>query len=129
MPAHPIGIWLGVNGARALKLTGQVADGWVPSFRGDLDRLADMTKQFEDAAAAAGRDPASIRRVLNVNGTITEGASNGMLQGPVNQWVDELTNLAITYDFDTFIFWGEGEGQLQSFAEQVVPAVRAQVTP
>ena len=129
VPAHPIGIWLGVNGARALKLTGQVADGWVPSFRGDLDRLADMTKQLEDAAAAAGRDPASIRRVLNVNGTITEGASNGMLQGPVNQWVDELTNLAITYDFDTFIFWGEGEGQLQSFAEQVVPAVRAQVTP
>ena len=129
VPAHPIGIWLGVSGARALKLTGQVADGWVPSFRGDLDRLADMTKQLEDAAAAAGRDPASIRRVLNVNGTITEGASNGMLQGPVNQWVDELTNLAITYDFDTFIFWGEGEGQLQSFAEQVVPAVRAQVTP
>jgi alkanesulfonate monooxygenase SsuD/methylene tetrahydromethanopterin reductase-like flavin-dependent oxidoreductase (luciferase family) len=128
-PAHPIRIWLGVNGDRALKLTGQVADGWVPSFRGDLARLADMTKQLEDAATAAGRDPASIRRVLNVNGTITEGASNGMLQGPVNQWVDELTNLAITYDFDTFIFWGEGEGQLQSFAEQVVPAVRAQVTP
>jgi hypothetical protein len=51
-----------------------------------------------------------------------------MLQGPVNQWADELTNLAITYGFDTFIFWGEGEGQLQRFAEQVVPAVRAQVT-
>ena len=86
-----------------------------------------MTKQLEDAATAAGRDPASIRRVLNVNGTITEGASNGMLQGPVDQWADELTNLAITYGFDTFIFWGEGEGQLQSFAEQVVPTVRAQV--
>ena len=127
-PAHPIGIWLGVNGDRALKLAGRVADGWVPSFRGDLTRLANMTKQLEDAAAEAGRDPANIRRVLNVNGTITDGASHGMLQGPGTQWADELTNLALAYGFDTFIFWGEGEGQLQRFAEQVVPAVRAQVT-
>lgn len=128
VPAHPIGIWLGVTGPRALKLAGQVADGWVPSFRGDLAKIADMTKRLEDAAAEAGRDPSGIRRILNVNGTITDGASNGMLQGPVNQWADELTDLAITYGFDTFIFWGEGEGQLQRFGEQVVPAVRAQVT-
>ena len=127
VPAHPIGIWLGVTGPRALKLAGQVADGWVPSFRGDLAKIADMTKRLEDAAAAAGRDPSGIRRILNVNGTITDGTSNGMLQGPVNQWADELTDLAITYGFDTFIFWGEGEGQLQRFGEQVVPAVRAQV--
>ena len=127
VPAHPIGIWLGVLGPRALKLAGQVADGWVPSFRGDLAKIAEMTKRLDDAAAEAGRDPASIRRILNVNGTITDGASNGMLQGPVNQWADELTELAMTYGFDTFVFWGEGEAQLQRFAEQVVPAVRAQV--
>lgn len=127
LPAHPIGIWLGVTGPRALKLAGQVADGWVPSFRGDLKKIADMTKQLNDAAAEAGRDPASIRRILNVNGTITDGGTTGMLQGPVNQWVEELTNLSITYGFDTFIFWGEGEGQLQRFAEEVVPAARTQI--
>ena len=127
VPAHPIGIWLGVTGPRALKLTGQVADGWVPSFRGDLSKIAEMTKQLNEAAAEAGRDPASIRRILNVNGVITDGASNGTLQGPVTQWADELSNLAITYGFDTFIFWGEGEGQLQRFAEEVVPAVRTQI--
>ena len=127
LPAHPIGIWLGVYGPRALKLAGRVADGWVPSFRGDLTKIADMTKTLDEAAAEAGRDPASIRRILNVNGTITDGASNGMLQGPVNQWVDELTDLAMTYGFDTFIFWGEGEGQRSRFAQQVVPAVREQV--
>ena len=127
-PAHPIGIWLGVTGPHALKLAGKVADGWVPSFRGDLTKIAEMTKRLDDAAAEAGRDPASIRRILNVNGVITDGASNGMLQGPVNQWAEELTNLAVIYNFDTFIFWGEGEGQLQRFAEEVVPAVRAQVT-
>ncbi len=127
VPAHPIGIWLGVTGPRALKLAGQVADGWVPSFRGDLKKLAAMTKRLDDSAAEAGRDPRSIRRVLNVNGVITDGASNGMLQGPSSQWAEELTNLAITYKFDTFIFWGEGEDQLQRFAEEVVPATRAQV--
>ncbi|MCI0555611.1 MAG: LLM class flavin-dependent oxidoreductase [Anaerolineae bacterium] len=127
VPAHPIGIWLGVTGPRALKLTGQVADGWVPSFRGDLKKIAEMAKRLNDAATEAGRDPASIRRILNVNGVITDGASNGILQGPVNQWTDELTNLVITYGFDTFIFWGEGDGQLQKFAEEVAPAVRAQI--
>jgi len=49
------------------------------------------------------------------------------LQGPVNQWVDELTNLVSAYRFDTFIFWGEGGNQLQRFAEEVAPAVRERV--
>lgn len=104
-----------------------MADGWVPSFRGDLQKIADMTRQLDDAANEAGRDRASLRRILNVNGVITEGESNGILQGPVGQWVDQLTDFAINYGFDTFIFWGEGEGQLQRFAEEVAPAVRQQV--
>jgi alkanesulfonate monooxygenase SsuD/methylene tetrahydromethanopterin reductase-like flavin-dependent oxidoreductase (luciferase family) len=127
VPAHPIRIWLGVYGPRALKLAGRMADGWVPSFRGDLQKLADMSQRLDDAALEAGRDPASIRRILNVNGVITDGASQGILHGPVDQWTDELTNLAITYNFDTFVLWAEGEGQLATFAEEVVPAVRAQV--
>jgi hypothetical protein len=128
VPAHPIGIWLGVTGPRAIRLAGQVADGWVPSFRGDLQKIAEMTRRLDEAAADAGRDPAGIRRILNVNGTITNGASNGMLQGPVDQWKDELTTLATTYGFDTFIFWGEGDDQLQRFAREVMPAVRAHVS-
>jgi alkanesulfonate monooxygenase SsuD/methylene tetrahydromethanopterin reductase-like flavin-dependent oxidoreductase (luciferase family) len=128
VPAHPIGIWLGVYGPRALQLAGQTADGWVPSFRGDVKAIADMAARLDDAATKAGRDPTSIRRILNVGGEITDGTSNGILRGPVDQWVDELTNFAVTYGFDTFILWAEGEGQLSRFAEQVVPRVRAQVT-
>jgi alkanesulfonate monooxygenase SsuD/methylene tetrahydromethanopterin reductase-like flavin-dependent oxidoreductase (luciferase family) len=127
VPAHSIGIWLGVYGPRALQLAGKIADGWVPSFRGDLRKVADMTRRLDDAAAEAGRDPGNIRRIMNVNGVITDGMSNGMLQGPVNQWADELTNLAISYGFDTFIFGGEGAGQLERFAEEVAPAVREQI--
>ena len=127
VPEHPIGIWLGVYGPRALRLAGQAADGWVPSFRGDLGQISEMTARLDEAAEEAGRDPASIRRILNVNGEITDGASQGFLHGPAEQWVDELTDLVVNYGFDTFILWAEGEGQLARFAEKVVPAVRAQV--
>jgi hypothetical protein len=36
LPAHQIGIWLGVYGPRALRLTSRLADGWVPSLRGEI---------------------------------------------------------------------------------------------
>ncbi|HEX6304162.1 MAG TPA: LLM class flavin-dependent oxidoreductase [Anaerolineales bacterium] len=55
------------------------------------------------------------------------GASEGVLRGPVDQWVDELSDLVVTHGFDTFILWAEGEGQLSRFAGQVAPAVRARV--
>ena len=87
-----------------------------------------MSKQLDDAAVQAGRDPGAIRRILNVNGVITDGDSKGILQGPVEHWVDQLTGFALTSGFDTFIFWGEGEHQLRRFAEEVTPAVRQQVT-
>jgi alkanesulfonate monooxygenase SsuD/methylene tetrahydromethanopterin reductase-like flavin-dependent oxidoreductase (luciferase family) len=127
VPVHPVGIWLGVNGPRALRLAGQAADGWVPSFRGDLGVVRDMGERLDEGAVEAGRDPGELRRVLNVGGVITDGASEGMLRGPAAQWVDELTTLVVEHGFDTFILWTEAPGQLPRFAEEVVPAVRAQV--
>jgi alkanesulfonate monooxygenase SsuD/methylene tetrahydromethanopterin reductase-like flavin-dependent oxidoreductase (luciferase family) len=127
VPVHPIGIWLGVYGPRALQLAGRLADGWLPSLRGDLTVLAEGSARLDEAASAAGRNPWDIRRVLNVNGQITDGPKLGLLRGPVDQWVDELTDLAVGYGFDTFIFWGEGDDQLSRFAEEVVPAVRSQI--
>jgi alkanesulfonate monooxygenase SsuD/methylene tetrahydromethanopterin reductase-like flavin-dependent oxidoreductase (luciferase family) len=127
VPAHPIGIWLGVYGDRALTLLAQAADGWVPSFRGELQPIADMVARLDAAAAEADRDPAAIRRVLNVGGTITESTSTGPLNGPVEQWTEELTSLVVEHGFDTFILWSEGDGQLPLFAEEVVPAVRDRV--
>jgi alkanesulfonate monooxygenase SsuD/methylene tetrahydromethanopterin reductase-like flavin-dependent oxidoreductase (luciferase family) len=127
VPSHPIGIWVGAYGPRALELTARAADGWVPSFQGDLAPIAEMTRRLEDGAAAAGRDPSQLRRILNVSGTVTDGRSEGPLQGPVDQWTDEISDLAVSHGFDTFIFWGQGDGQLERFAEQVVPAVRWQI--
>lgn len=127
VPAHPIGIWLGVHGPRSLQLTAQVADGWVPSFRGEMTPLVEMTALLDLAAADVGRDPGQLRRVLNLGGVITDGTSEGTLRGPVRQWVDELTDLAVGQGFDTFILWADGPDQLSRFAQEIAPAARAQV--
>jgi alkanesulfonate monooxygenase SsuD/methylene tetrahydromethanopterin reductase-like flavin-dependent oxidoreductase (luciferase family) len=127
VPVHPIGIWLGVYRPRALRLAGRLADGWVPSLQREIAPLAEGSARLDDAAATAGREPSEIRRVINVNGQITDGARVGLLRGPVDQWVDELTDLAVEYGFDTFMFWGEGDDQLPRFADEVAPAVRVQV--
>jgi alkanesulfonate monooxygenase SsuD/methylene tetrahydromethanopterin reductase-like flavin-dependent oxidoreductase (luciferase family) len=126
VPAHPIGIWLGVYGPRALRLAGQVADGWVPSYRGELTPILEMAARLDEAAAEVGRDPAQIRRVLNVGGEITDGASTGAFRGPVEQWVDELADL-VGHGFDTFVLWADRPGDLARFAEEVVPATRDRV--
>ncbi len=127
LPVHPIGIWLGVYGPRALRLAGQAADGLVPSFLGELPPILDMADRLDEAAAAAGRDPATIRRVLNLGGAITDGASQGPFRGPPAQWVEELTDLAVRPGFDTFVLWADAPDQLARFAEEVVPATRASV--
>lgn len=127
VPAHPIGIWLGVYGPRALALTGRAADGWVPSFRGDLAPILEAAGRLDEAAAHAGRDGRDIRRVLNIGGSITDGSGQGMFTGPVAQWVDELTELTVEHGFDTFVLWSQGPDDLARFAEEVVPAVRDRV--
>jgi alkanesulfonate monooxygenase SsuD/methylene tetrahydromethanopterin reductase-like flavin-dependent oxidoreductase (luciferase family) len=126
-PAHPIGIWLGAYGPRMVRLTGRLADGWLPSVpRLPLEEIPQRQSAIDESAKAADRDPESIRRVANVNGVITTGESEGFLRGPASQWVDDLRRLNEDYGFDTFIFWGDGDAdeQLRRFAEDVVPAAR-----
>ncbi|MBE2999631.1 LLM class flavin-dependent oxidoreductase [Nocardiopsis sp. HNM0947] len=130
LPVHDMGIWLGVAGPRLLRALGRAADGWVPStgFIGP-DELAGKHALIDEGAAEAGRDPASIRRVYNVWGTITGGASSGFLDGPADQWVDQLTELVLEYGMDTFVF-GPSDGsveQVERFAAEVAPAVRSMV--
>ena len=85
-----------------------------------------MQRRIDEAAAAAGRDPAEIRRVYNVGGRITDTPSGELLKGPPDQWIETLARFAHEFGFDTFIFWPEEEplDQLERFAEEVVPALR-----
>jgi len=127
-PAHPIGLWVGGYGPRMLGLIGRRADGWVPSLAYlKLDQVPTMQQRIDDAATAAGRDPAGIRRVLNLNGSITDGNSAGLLHGPVSQWVDDLTRLTLNFGFDSYLFGGAPDWALEHFAREVVPQVREQV--
>lgn len=98
------------------------------SRRSATSTIDAMVRRLDHALAAAGRSPADLRRVINVSGTVTDGASKGHFDGPVGQWVDDIGELAVSYGFDTFGFWGEGDRQLARFAEEVVPAVRDQLT-
>ncbi|TDC97300.1 LLM class flavin-dependent oxidoreductase [Actinomadura sp. 7K507] len=130
VPAHRMELWLGVRGPRGLALTGRAADGWLPSSAwAPPERLPELHARIDEGAAAAGRDPADVRRLYNIGGTITGGASDGFLHGPVSQWTDELTDLAVGSGMDTFILWAEGdqETQIKRFAEEIAPAVREQV--
>src|SRR5215470_17339182 len=94
-PAHDISIWVGALRPRMLRLIGEKADGWLPSLpyleEGDLRR---GQRVIDDAATASGRDPGQIRRLLNLNGAFTSN-NQGYLQGPPEQWVEELLPLVL----------------------------------
>ncbi|PZG02031.1 LLM class flavin-dependent oxidoreductase [Micromonospora deserti] len=123
-PAHDIGIWLGAYKPRMLALTGRHADGWLPSLGylqpGDL---AKGNAIIDDAARQAGREPAAVRRLLNINGRFTP-AGRGPLHGPAEQWAEELADLALTDGISTFILASDDPDDLRRFAAEVAPAVR-----
>ena len=129
-PAHPIGIWLGVGRPRALALTGRLADGWVPSLSWATPELVpEMNEHIDEAAVPAGRDPVEIRRVYNVGGTIADGPTTGLLEGPPEHWIETLGGFASELGFDTFVFWPAEDplAQTERFAQEVVPGLRAAV--
>ena len=128
-PAHPIGISVGAYGPRMLALIGRLADGWVPSSTYvPPERLGAAQARIDDAAAAAGRDPAAIRRLYNISGRIAPGAG-GFLDGPPGQWVDQLLPLVTETGMDTFVLWPSESpaSQLERFAAEVAPALREAV--
>lgn len=135
VPAHDIGIWLGVLGPRALRLTGRAADGWVPSMS-YLSPIESLDRQaiIDDAARAAGRAPAAVRRIYNINGSFADSASapfsggDREVIGPVEHWVSALTTLATEYGFGSFILWTDPTPEnLRLFIDEVAPAVRERV--
>ena len=129
-PAHRIEIYLGAIGPRMLALTGQYCDGWIPSSPYvPPKKIAEANRRIDEAAEQAGRDPHEIRRMYNLMGSITDGATGEYLQGPVAYWVDELTRLVMEDRMDSLIFApNEGtEEQIRLFAEEVVPGVEERV--
>jgi alkanesulfonate monooxygenase SsuD/methylene tetrahydromethanopterin reductase-like flavin-dependent oxidoreductase (luciferase family) len=119
-PAHPIGIWLGAYGPRMLKLTGQLADGWLPSLGGHYlspEDAPDRQAAIDEAARAAGRDPGEIERAVNVMA----------LEGDPSSWPDQLASIASDLHFSTLLVSVPGEdpvGFVRRLGEDVAPRVR-----
>jgi alkanesulfonate monooxygenase SsuD/methylene tetrahydromethanopterin reductase-like flavin-dependent oxidoreductase (luciferase family) len=113
-PAHDVPIWLGVLGPRMLRLAGEKADGWLPSLPylkpGDLERGNAI---IDEAAAAAGRDPREIRRLLNIP--------------PEAAGVDDLLPFVLRDGVSAFILASDDPRAIQAWGEEVAPALREAV--
>jgi alkanesulfonate monooxygenase SsuD/methylene tetrahydromethanopterin reductase-like flavin-dependent oxidoreductase (luciferase family) len=114
-PAHTIRILLGAYGPRMLRITGALADGWIPSQSYlTPDKAPEAMKRVDDAAHAEGRDPAELRRVYNLISDRPPSA-------------EEIADFATELGFDSFIFSVDDEQSLARIASEVVPAVREEV--
>ncbi|KGN31538.1 coenzyme F420-dependent N(5),N(10)-methylenetetrahydromethanopterin reductase [Knoellia sinensis KCTC 19936] len=123
VPAHDIPLWIGAYGPRMLRLTGELADGWVPSLgHTNPPDLPGMNARIDDAAVAAERAPRDIRRIYNIHGSF--GTGDGLLQGTPQDWAEQLTDLAVGLGMSTFIVASDDADFVRRFAEEVVPLTR-----
>jgi alkanesulfonate monooxygenase SsuD/methylene tetrahydromethanopterin reductase-like flavin-dependent oxidoreductase (luciferase family) len=125
-PTHRVGIWLGAYKPRMLRLTGRVADGWLPSL-GYLkpDAFAEARAVVDEAASKAGRDPSDVIGIYNVSGQLTDGArGEGPLDGPPSHWVETLSRWAEELRLGAVIMPAESVEQVERLVEDVAPALR-----
>jgi probable F420-dependent oxidoreductase len=128
-PDRRIPIWLGTFGPRALRLTGRVADGWIPSHgQVPLDDVAAMRSRVLDAVHAAGRDPAEFTCAYNVALTVGPGVASDAdtVSGSVAAVTDQLAGF-IELGFSTINLMPRGDdvaGQTELLASDVIPALR-----
>ncbi|WP_030661758.1 LLM class flavin-dependent oxidoreductase [Streptomyces cellulosae] len=126
-PGTNLSIWLGSYGPRMLALTGARADGWLPSSSFlPPDRLGEAVTRLNTAAADAGRDPAQLRKVYNLNGIISPVNGTDPFQGSVRQWADQIITAAADHGMNGFVYWpgDDHERQIDLFAQEVIPLVR-----
>lgn len=136
VPAPPV--WTGAIGPKSLAATGRVADGWFPGHASDWasDLYRESRPRVDEAAAAAGRDPADIISVFNLPGRITDkplpktrDADGRWAGGTVDQWVDELTHAVLERGAGGFVFFDFADPEptdvcLGRWGREIVPAVR-----
>jgi hypothetical protein len=108
------------------RLVGAKADGWITGgvrLRNLNVELASGNRAIDEAATEAGRDPRQVRRLLDFSGAFGS-AGRGFLQGPPEQWVDELLPLAMDYGMSVFILVGDDPSAIERFGRDVAPALR-----
>ena len=115
LPAHRIPIWLGGTETAMLQLIGRTADGWLADLSEfEPGELAAANKIIDEAALAAGREPAEIHRLLTV---------------PTDASVADLLPLAREDGVSTFIVKADDAATLERFAREVLPELRQAEPP
>jgi alkanesulfonate monooxygenase SsuD/methylene tetrahydromethanopterin reductase-like flavin-dependent oxidoreductase (luciferase family) len=103
-----------------LRLTGRLADGWLPSLGDHYLHPEDAPKghaAIDEAARAAGRDPAEIERSLNVMA----------LDGAPATWADQLARIGEDLRFSTLLVGVPQEDPVafvRRLGEDVAPRLR-----
>jgi alkanesulfonate monooxygenase SsuD/methylene tetrahydromethanopterin reductase-like flavin-dependent oxidoreductase (luciferase family) len=129
-PREPIDIWIGCGKPRMRRLVARAADGWIPNGDGiEVDNLTEASAHLNRELAAIGRPPGDVRRICNTIRKKLQPQSEGFLFGPPEQWIEEISGLALELGFDTFVFGDRDttEEHLHRFAEEVIPGVRENV--
>lgn len=111
-PAHDLPIWVGAGRPRMLRLIGRLADGWLPTlgWLGDAEAIDERNAAIDSAAEEAGRSPADIRRLVNVD--------------RASATPERLVELAVRHGFATFILATDDPQAIQTYGQQIAPAVR-----
>lgn len=123
-PAHDIGIWVGALKPRMLRLTGRLADGWLPSSSYAPPEVLDgMSATIDEAAERAGRSPRDITRLYNLMGSFERGGP-GFPTGTPAEWVEQLAGLTLEVGTSTYILASDDPQDIRRFAAEVAPGVR-----
>jgi Luciferase-like monooxygenase/Hemerythrin HHE cation binding domain len=123
-PVHDVGIWVGAYKERMLRLTGELADGWLPSSPyAPPEQLPVMNAVIDAAAIDAGRTPAAVRRIYNIAGSFG-GSGAGFLDGPPKVWAEQLAGLALDEGMSGFVLMADDALTVERFAAEVAPSVR-----
>jgi probable F420-dependent oxidoreductase len=128
-PDHPIPIWLGTYGPRALDLTGRLADGWIPTLElAPPEDAGAMRDRVLAAARAAGRDPDEITCVYNLDVRVDEAAAPepGVVTGSADAVAERLRSF-LDLGFSAISLLPAGPDrpeQVERLGREVLPHLR-----
>jgi alkanesulfonate monooxygenase SsuD/methylene tetrahydromethanopterin reductase-like flavin-dependent oxidoreductase (luciferase family) len=120
-----------------LSLLGRVADGWIAPLATSFESKPTAQRRIDAAATAAGRDPAAIRRVIQLVGTAAANApyrmrpTRGDNRLPIcatpHNWAEIITEFVTEERFDAvnLVLEHTTPEQVALFGEHVIPEVRA----